>query len=49
MMKKQYITPETEIILIDTAQMLCLSTPFGDDANDPANSPDMDWDDWDEE
>ncbi len=46
-MKKQYITPETEAILIDTAQMLCLSTPFGDDANDPANVPELfDDEDW---
>ena len=41
MMKKQYITPETEVILIDTALMLCLSTLFDDDANEPANVPEL--------
>ena len=44
-MKKSYLKPETEVIEIESAGMLCLSTGVGD-ADKPALSPEFgDWDD----
>lgn len=34
MNKKEYIKPETEELLIDTAQMIATSIPIGGDADD---------------
>ena len=38
-MKKRYVAPEIEIIDTELSGMLCLSTPIGGDANDPAKAP----------
>lgn len=39
-MKKDYVTPDMEIIEIELEGMLAYSTGFSDDdANDPANAP----------
>ena len=50
-MKKQYLTPEMEILKLEQEGMLCLSGDLGDDATDPAKARlfDGDLDDWDEE
>lgn len=43
-MKKLYIIPESELIDIEVAGMLCLSTGIGDDAEGPAQAPPFDED-----
>ena len=50
-MKKQYLTPEMEILKLEQEGMLCMSGDLGGDATDPAKAPlfDDDLDDWDEE
>ena len=48
-MKKLYIEPEIEIIDIELSGMLCVSTLIGDDATEVANTPGLDWENWDEE
>ena len=50
-MKKLYVTPEIEIIESELSEMLCLSTPLGGDADEPAGARGVfsDEDDWDTE
>ena len=50
-MKKQYLTPEMEILKMEQEGMLCMSGDLGGDATDPAKARlfDGDLDDWDEE
>jgi len=47
-MKKLYLTPEIEIIETKLSGMLCVSTPIGDDADEPAGARELfsDEDDW---
>ena len=47
-MKKLYVTPKTEIIETELSTMLCISTPFGNDADEPAGARELfsDEDDW---
>ena len=40
-MKKKYIMPQAEEIEIKLTSMLCVSGGFGDDADGPAQSPEM--------
>ena len=40
-MKKEYITPEIEVMEIRMSGMLCLSGDLEDDANQDALSPDL--------
>ena len=50
MMKKQYFTPEIEVIEITSEQMLCLSTLIDGDADTPAGAPEwFDDENWDAE
>lgn len=51
-MKKSYINPELQVIVMETAGMLALSDPRLKDGNavGPGMAPGMDWDDdFDEE
>ena len=50
-MKKLYVTPKTEIIDTELSTMLCISTPFGNDADEPAGAREFfdEEDDWDTE
>ena len=47
-MKRMYLTPESIIIDLETAGMLCLSGGLGGDAEEPAKARMM-GDDWDDE
>lgn len=40
-MKKQYMTPEMEIVKLEMKGMLCISGEIGGDANEPAYAPDL--------
>ena len=40
-MKKKYIIPEVEEIMMDLQSMLCISGDIGDDASEPALAPEL--------
>lgn len=41
-MKKLYKTPETDVIMTESAELICISTPIGGDGNGPACIPLLD-------
>ena len=43
-MKKVYETPQCELIDVETEEIICVSTPIGDEADEPALAPPLDED-----